>query len=231
MGNRERGVGYMGSKKKSRPGRQPMVVRVKKARINQDSGGGSSVLQLAGAGPCDFFYYFWKGFKWILLTGLILTASVALYFFLRYGDTYRQYEKEADQLVADSKAEDFRMDEITYIYAEDGGEIAELSSGNGRSSYLEYDEIPKAAVDAFVAVEDRSFWRNIGIDVKGIVRVIVDYVSGNSDNLAGASTITQQLSRTIYLTRERSFERKIKEMMIAIRLTRKYSWLRTTSLI
>ncbi len=223
MGNRERGVGYMGSKKKSRPGRQPMVVRVKKAHINQDSGGGSYVLQLAGAGLCDFFYYFWKGFKWILLTGLILTASVALYFFLRYGDTYRQYEKEADQLVADSKAEDFRMDEITYIYAEDGGEIAELSSGNGRSSYLEYDEIPKAAVDAFVAVEDRSFWRNIGIDVKGIVRVIVDYVSGNSDNLAGASTITQQLSRTIYLTRERSFERKIKEMMIAIRLTRKYS--------
>ena len=115
------------------------------------------------------------------------------------------------------------MDEITYIYDADGGQLAELSSGNGRSSYLRYKDIPKAAVNAFIAVEDRTYWKNIGIDIKGIMRVATDFVLSRGDSVAGASTITQQLSRTIYLTRERSVERKIKEMMIAIRLTRKYS--------
>jgi len=125
--------------------------------------------------------------------------------------------------VENSRAEDFRMDEITYIYGADGNQIAELSSGNGKSSYLTYKEIPGHAVNAFIAIEDRSYWRNIGIDIKGIVRVALDFVLSRGDNMAGASTITQQLSRTIYLTRERSVIRKIKEMMVSIRLTRKYS--------
>ena len=55
------------------------------------------------------------------------------------------------------------------------------------------------------------------------MRVAKDFVLSRGDSMAGASTITQQLSRTIYLTRERSIVRKIKEMMIAIRLTQKYS--------
>ena len=93
----------------------------------------------------------------------------------------------------------------------------------GEANPATYEEIPKDAVNAFIAIEDRSFWRNIGIDVKGIMRVAKDFVLSRGDSMAGASTITQQLSRTIYLTRERSIVRKIKEMMIAIRLTQKYS--------
>jgi len=152
-----------------------------------------------------------------------LTAAVSIVLFVRFGDDYRSFAEKADEIVADSTAEDFRMDEITYLYGADGTQIAELSSGNGKSSYLNYEEIPMYAVQAFVAIEDRSFWRNIGIDIKGIVRVGIDFVLSRGDNMAGASTITQQLSRTIYLTRERSITRKIKEMMVSIRLTRKYS--------
>ena len=135
------------------------------------------------------------------MTGLILTAVVAIVLFARYGDDYRSFAKEADEIVANSKAEDFRMDEITYIYGADGSQLAELSSGNGKSSYLKYQEIPKHAVNAFIAIEDRSYWRNIGIDMKGIIRVGLDFVMSRGDNMAGASTITQQLSRTVYLTR------------------------------
>lgn len=211
------------SKKKEKQKRQPMMTRVKKAHQKHDGQAGGYAFQLVGAFFCDFFYYFWHILKWFILAGLILTAVVSLALFVKYGDAYRSFAVQADEIVAESKAEDFRMDEITYIYAADGGRIASLSSGNGKSSYLKYSEIPKDAVNAFVAIEDRSYWNNIGIDIKGIIRVAVDFVTSSGDNMAGASTITQQLSRTIYLTRERSITRKIKEMMVAIRLTRKYS--------
>ncbi len=210
----------MGKKKKEKQKRQSMLGQVRKAH---HPGQGGYVFQLIGAFFCDFFYYVWHVTKWLVLTALIATAAVALVLFVRYGDDYRSFAKEADKIVENSRAEDFRMDEITYIYGADGNQIAELSSGNGKSSYLTYKEIPGHAVNAFIAIEDRSYWRNIGIDIKGIVRVALDFVLSRGDNMAGASTITQQLSRTIYLTRERSVIRKIKEMMVSIRLTRKYS--------
>lgn len=210
-------------KKQAKPKRQTMMARVKKAHLQQTDENGSYAFQMVGAFFCDFFYYLLQVLKWGALSGLILTAIISIVLFVKYGDTYQAYAKEADQIVADSKAEDFRMEEITYIYAADGTQIAELSGSSGKSSYLKYEDIPTDAVNAFVAIEDRSFWRNIGIDVKGIIRVVKDYITSNGDSMAGASTITQQLSRTIYLTRNRSIERKIKEMMVAIRLTRKYS--------
>lgn len=210
-------------KKQAKPKRQTMMARVKKAHLQQADENGSYAFQMVGAFFCDFFYYLLQVLKWGALSGLILTAIISIVLFVKYGDTYQAYAKEADQIVADSKAEDFRMEEITYIYAADGTQIAELSGSSGKSSYLKYEDIPADAVNAFVAIEDRSFWRNIGIDVKGIIRVVKDYITSNGDSMAGASTITQQLSRTIYLTRNRSIERKIKEMMVAIRLTRKYS--------
>ncbi len=213
----------MGKKKKEKQKRQSMLGQVKKAHQKTGESKGNYGFQLMGAFFCDFFYYLWHIFKWFVLTGLILTAVVAIVLFARYGDDYRSFAKEADEIVANSKAEDFRMDEITYIYGADGSQLAELSSGNGKSSYLKYQEIPKHAVNAFIAIEDRSYWRNIGIDMKGIIRVGLDFVMSRGDNMAGASTITQQLSRTVYLTRERSIIRKIKEMMVSIRLTRKYS--------
>ncbi len=211
-------------KKKEKQKRQSMLAQVKKAhqRAGETAARGYG-FQLVGAFFCDFFYYIGHALKWIILAGLILTAAVSVVLFVKYGDDYRSFAQEADEIIAGSKAEDFRMDEVTYIYGADGSQLAELSSGNGKSSYLKYEEIPKFAVNAFVAIEDRSYWRNIGIDVKGIMRVAVDFITSRGDNMAGASTITQQLSRTIYLTRERSIIRKIKEMMVSIRLTRKYS--------
>ena len=123
----------------------------------------------------------------------------------------------------DNSTEDtFKIFETTYIYDKDETMIAKLSE-NGDSNYLVYDDIPKDAVNAFVAVEDRNFWTNMGVDFKGIVRVSMDYLLSNGDEVAGASTITQQLTRTVFLSREVSVERKMKEMMIAIRLTKKYT--------
>ena len=200
----------MGKQKKEKRKRQSVLGQVKKSHEKLGGSNGKYAFELIGAFFCDFFYYVWHILKWFVLTGLILTAAVSLVLFVKYGDDYRSFAKEADEIVDNSKAEDFRMDEITYIYGADGRQIAELSSGNGKSSSLKYEEIPKHAVNGFIAIEDRSYWRNIGIDLKGIIRVALDFVMSRGDNMAGASTITQQLSRTVYLTRERSIIRKIK---------------------
>lgn len=156
----------------------------------------------------------------IVLALLFIAANVLCYKIT--GDTLFGVAQDAQELVEESTADDFRLAETTYIYSDDGTEIAELSSDDD-ATYLEYDEIPEDVVNAFVAVEDQSFWTNGGFDLKGILRVVVNYVASGGSNEAGASTITQQLARTEYLTREKSLERKIREIFIAREMTLKYT--------
>lgn len=94
---------------------------------------------------------------------------------------------------------------------------------NGENFYVYYDEIPKDIVNAFIAVEDRTFWENEGVDLKGIFRACFNIIKTKGKTLEGGSTITQQLVRNVYLTHERSIDRKIKEVIIAFGLNKKYS--------
>ncbi|MCC8150719.1 MAG: transglycosylase domain-containing protein, partial [Lachnospiraceae bacterium] len=91
------------------------------------------------------------------------------------------------------------------------------------ATFLEYAEIPAYVVNAFVAVEDRTFWTNSGVSYKGIVRVCLNYVRTGGEVAEGASTITQQLARSAFLSNEKTMLRKIKEIFIARELTNKYS--------
>lgn len=136
--------------------------------------------------------------------------------------TYKEYKEFADNAVNNSTYDTFRLTESSYIYDSDGGLIVKLKADQD-SSYIEYDDIPTQVVDAFVAVEDRTFWNNPGIDLKGLVRVMYNAVKTKGNEIHGASTITQQLSRNIFLTHEVSIERKAKEMLIAMNLTKKYT--------
>ena len=119
-----------------------------------------------------------------------------------------------------STLDTFRLQEASYIYDSNGNVLAKLT-GDEDSSYLTYDQIPQNAVNAFVAIEDRTFWENPGIDIKGIFRVAVNYFLTEGAEKHGASTITQQLARNRFLTRGVSMERKIKEMLISLDLTKK----------
>ena len=72
-----------------------------------------------------------------------------------------------------------------------------------------------------VAAENRSFWTDKGIDPKGIVRAFFNNASGNAQQ--GASTITQQYVKILYLTQERSYTRKVKEAILSLKLVRQQS--------
>ncbi|MGE5380269.1 MAG: transglycosylase domain-containing protein [Methylocystaceae bacterium] len=85
-----------------------------------------------------------------------------------------------------------------------------------------YKKIPPDLVNAFIATEDTEFFEHHGINLKAIFRaVIVDVISGSKAQ--GASTITQQLARSAYLTTDKSYERKIREIVLAVQLERHYT--------
>lgn len=88
--------------------------------------------------------------------------------------------------------------------------------------YVPVEKIPDTVKKAFIATEDKSFYHNIGIDLWGILRAFVKNILSRGIS-EGGSTISQQLVKNLFLTPERSINRKIKEMILAIKLNRYYS--------
>ena len=106
------------------------------------------------------------------------------------------------------------------VLARDGSVIASVGPSYGQ--WLSYDEIPPVMVDAMIAVEDRRFAMHPGVDPIGIARAAwVNFSRGG--NYQGASTITQQLARNLFLTSARKFARKFREVILALALERKFS--------
>jgi len=108
----------------------------------------------------------------------------------------------------------------TKIYDINGQLITQLSTENRTIIHL--DQTPPNLVNALIALEDRRFWTHWGVDPEGILRAaVVDLKTGHLTE--GASTLTQQLAKNLFLTRERSFSRKIKEMLFAFQIERHFT--------
>ncbi|GGB38615.1 penicillin-binding protein [Sphingomonas metalli] len=106
------------------------------------------------------------------------------------------------------------------VHAADGSVIVSLGPSYGE--WLPYNRIPEAMRDATVAVEDRRFRSHPGVDPVGMVRALwVNYERGR--NVQGASTLTQQLARTVFLNSQKKFGRKFREGILALALERKFS--------
>ena len=165
------------------------------------------------------FRFIWTtGFYFGVTFGII--GFVLLY--IKVYPMYVEYDKFATEAVENCNRQTFRLEEPSYIF-DDNDKVLVKLKGSQDSTYLNYKNIPENIINAFVAVEDRSFWENPGIDIKGLMRVGVDAVRTKGKEMHGASTITQQLARNIFLTHEVSLERKGKEMLIAYKLTKKFS--------
>jgi penicillin-binding protein 1A len=107
----------------------------------------------------------------------------------------------------------------TIVYDRHGAEIGQFAVE--RRTEVEYEDLPQHVRDAFVASEDQRFWQHFGFDPVGIARAIWDnYRAGRI--VSGASTITQQVARELFLNREETLERKIKEAITAFRIERAY---------
>lgn len=106
------------------------------------------------------------------------------------------------------------------IHDRDGGLMAEY--GNERRFPVSYDEIPQVVVDAFIAAEDDRFFQHVGVDFIGLTRAVVELVR-TGEKSQGGSTITMQVARNFYLGREKTYTRKLHEILLAIKIDRTFS--------
>ena len=139
------------------------------------------------------------------LTGLVLAHQASL----------TSFAADVDALA------DYRPQEITKVYANDGKTvIGELSLE--RRIPIEYQDIPEQLKEAILAIEDTRFYEHIGIDPVRLVGAAIQNVLRNR-RAQGASTLTQQLARDLFLSREKTFTRKVKEIMYALQIERVYT--------
>ena len=110
----------------------------------------------------------------------------------------------------------------TRIHATDGALMAEYA--RERRLYLPIQAIPDRVKAAFLSAEDKNFYNHPGIDVTGLARAVVTNLQnfGSGRRQVGASTITQQVAKNFLLTSDQTYERKIKEMILAFRIEQAY---------
>ncbi|PVE23192.1 penicillin-binding protein [Microvirga sp. KLBC 81] len=110
---------------------------------------------------------------------------------------------------------------MTRVHASDGSLIAEYA--RERRLYVPIQAMPKLVKAAFLSAEDKNFYKHPGIDPEGVVRAILVNIKSGGKREQGASTITQQVAKNFLVGNERSYERKIREALIALRMESTFS--------
>ncbi|MBL6723044.1 MAG: PBP1A family penicillin-binding protein [Candidatus Margulisbacteria bacterium] len=111
--------------------------------------------------------------------------------------------------------------ETTKIYSADGVILAELHQEENRIR-IPIDDISKTLQKTVIAMEDTDFYKHNGINIKGIMRALYRDIIAMAF-VEGGSTLTQQLARNLFLEKQKKIERKIKEILMAIEIERKYT--------
>jgi penicillin-binding protein 1A len=113
---------------------------------------------------------------------------------------------------------------MTRMHAHDGALIAEYA--RERRIFVPINTVPQSLINAFLSAEDRRFYEHMGLDFTGIARAGIKFVEAKikgRGSIQGASTITQQVAKNFLLSSERTFDRKLREAILAIRIEQTYS--------
>lgn len=164
---------------------------------------------------------FWAFVRLQIFLMLLVCGSLAYYYLGGYADQVSELREEAHRFVKESDESTFRAEQTSVVYDVNGNQISTLK-GAKDVYYLDYDEIPQEAKEAIVSIEDKKFFSHSGIDLKGIIRAGWAMIR-DGEVSQGGSTITQQLARTVFLSNDRTWQRKMEEIFAATELEQKYS--------
>ncbi len=158
--------------------------------------------------------------------GDILQAALALVLAgvaVALGALFGAYVAIKDNLPSIAELENFQPKLITTVYTANGDPLKEFAEQ--RRIQVPYEQIPDMLIKAIVATEDSRFFSHSGVDFQGILRAVKEDVSKvlRGQRPQGGSTITQQLARELFLYRDLSLRRKLKEMFLAREIEKKYS--------
>jgi membrane peptidoglycan carboxypeptidase len=147
-------------------------------------------------------------FKWLLIVGLVCVLVLAGIGYFAYRNTTIPDANKA-----------FEAQSTFVYYSGAKSKIGRFAEQNRESIPLA--DIPQSMQDAAIAAEDRTFYSNNGIDPKGILRAAFSNAKGNATQ--GASTITQQYVKILYLSQERTLSRKVKEAFLSLKVQKEQS--------
>ena len=148
----------------------------------------------------------------ILLKKLVIPLILfVLIFFAILGHTYFYYSKNLHNI---EEITEYKPKTITKIY--DRNDLLYGLFFDEKREYRNIDKIPLLIRNAFISAEDKNFFKHSGFDPIGYLKALISFIK--EGKLRGASTITQQVTKGFLLSGERTFERKIKELILALRL-------------
>ena len=151
----------------------------------------------------------------ILVTGALFVGGIAV----TAGVTGAYYYVEPGLPRAET-IRDIPLQIPLRIFTRDGRLISEI--GERRRILVTYEDLPPHVVHAFIAAEDRRFFEHPGVDYRGIFRAFVQLIA-TGEISGGGSTLTQQLARDYFLTREQQFTRKLREAFLAYKIEQEFT--------
>jgi len=150
-------------------------------------------------------------FLFYLILGIVLVGGVGSYALYRYIEPQLP---DIDSLL------DVRYQIPMSVYSRDGKLIAQF--GEKKRSPMNYAEIPRSTIQAFLSAEDDRFFEHPGVDYQGLLRAVFEFVR-TGEKRQGGSTITMQVARNFFLSSEKSFLRKVKEIMLSMKIESRLS--------
>lgn len=165
-----------------------------------------------------------KFIKYIKLTFVMLfliAVGVIGYYGFKFYPQYEAMSAEADEIIEQINERTFVRLDPTSIVRKDGTVVREFTKAPYK--YIESHEMPPEVKESFVAIEDKSFYKHEGFDIRANLRAVKALIDNKGEITQGGSTITQQLVKNTFLTHEQTYERKIKEILISVRLENRLS--------
>jgi penicillin-binding protein 1A len=154
---------------------------------------------------------------WLLVRSVVVVIIFAVLLAIGViAGIVTSYSKDLPDI---NRMADYQPSRTTRVFARDGTLLANLFRQN--RTWVTIDKIPVMVRNAFIATEDRNFYNHHGVDLGGIARAA--YADYRHEQFQGASTITQQLARKLFLNDEVSLSRKIEEALLAIEIERFYT--------
>lgn len=164
----------------------------------------------------------WNLIKLSIILGLIAVIVLGIYLYSEYAKPIMRLQGIAKNIAKESEPSDFSSSLTSIVYDVNGEKIVTLRSAKD-AYYLTYEELPRYAVDVMLVTEDKKFYSHGGVDFLANIRAAYALLKHKGKITQGGSTITQQLARTIYLTNEVTYERKIIEIFLSWELEKLYS--------
>ncbi len=153
----------------------------------------------------------------LILTLLTLFLTIAVFSVITITSAYFYLEPKLPEI---DILKDVQLQVPLRVYSSDNKLLAEF--GEKKREPVKYNEIPETLIQAVISAEDESFFRHPGVDYKGILRAVVHLIKTGTKG-QGGSTITMQVARNFFLTRDKTYIRKVNEIFLSLKIEKELS--------